>query len=603
MNVVASFFYVSADGSPPTRIDRIEPGFDGASKSFLPYLWNLSADRYNDKPGLNGTKLPLYRLDEVRSATAAGWPIFFVEGEGKCDCLRAALRESGTQAAVTTIAGGANAPLREDHIAELAGAKAVYFVADSDAPGDGAATERGRAIATTYPQCDVRIIDLYPARSDGSDVADWLAEGHTVAELEHLIDGAPQAQQSVMGNSKARGPSPKRYERPTFVRAGDLLARADAELEFAVEGLLPLGGTAVLAGRPKGGKSTLALNLALSVARGETFLGRKTRNGPVLYLALEGAPRGWKAILRSLGVTSDDDLLMCIDRAPEAAIAWLAEEIEKHGPVLVIVDTMQRLLRVKDGNDYATGSNATDAVIELARLANASLVMLHHSGKTRRTDIVDEVMGSTAWAAAVDTVLVLRRSERCRTLASEQRFGENLSETVLTMDPKTHRVAGGGPKADADREAMGEAIIAFLAQYGETHPEQPFADEPTIDDGAPGKTQVRRDALRVAVADARIERIGKGKKGNPYLYGLSCFLVPNDTREQENENQEIAENARKIVSNPCSPDSGRAPERGQRICDDGNENPPDLADELFAYPNERIRSYEDSRPHQAELDL
>ena len=40
-------------------------------------------------------------------------------------------------------------------------------------------------------------------------------------------------------------------------------------------------------------------------------------------------------------------------------------------PRPVIVDTMQRLLRVKDGNDYATGSNATDAVIELARNAKA----------------------------------------------------------------------------------------------------------------------------------------------------------------------------------------------------------------------------------------
>jgi len=603
MNIVASFFYVSANGSPPARIDRIEPGFDGASKSFLPYLWNLSEGRYNDKPGLNGTKLPLYHLDEVRAAVEANQIIFFVEGEGKCDCLRAALRETGSHAAVTTIAGGANAPLREDHITELAGAKAVYFVADSDAPGDGAATERGRAIATTYPQCDVRIIDLYRARSDGSDVADWLAEGHAVAELEHLIDVAPQAQQSVMGNAKATAPAPKRHERPTFIRAGDLLARADAELEFAVEGLLPLGGTAVLAGRPKGGKSTLALNLALSVARGETFLGRKTRKGPVLYLALEGAPRGWKAVLQNLGVTSDDDLFMCIDRAPEAAIAWFAEEIERHSPVLAIVDTMQRLLRVKDGNDYATGSNATDAVIELARLANASLVMLHHSGKTQRTDIVDEVMGSTAWAAAVDTVLVLRRSERFRTLASEQRFGESLAETVLTMDPETHRIEGGGPKADSDREAMRAAIVAFLRQYGEAHPEQPFADEPTIDDGVPGKTQVRRDTLREAVAAEKIQRIGQGKKGQPYYYGLSCFLVPNHMPEQENENPEIAEKAREINPNACSHDSGKTPESETSIRDAGNENPPDLADELFAYANGRIRPHEDSGLRQAELDL
>jgi hypothetical protein len=601
VSLVESYAY--ADENLKARVDRIEPGFEGASKSFLPYLWDPSKGRYKERPGLNGVKLPLYHLDEIRTAIAAEQTIFFVEGEGKCDRLRAALREAGSRAAVTTIGGGAKAPLRDEHIAALSGAKMVYFLADSDIPGDAAATERAEAIAAAYPECNVRSIDFYPDRDDGSDVADWLGDGHTIGELDRLIDAAPRVQKPTSPSEKAAPFSLKRSERPTFVRAGELLARADAELEFAVEGLLPLGGTAVLAGRPKGGKSTLALNLALSVARGETFLGRKTRKGPVLYLALEGAPRGWKAILQNLGVTSDDDLFMCIDRAPEAAIAWLAEETERYGPVLVIVDTMQRLLRVKDGNDYATGSNATDAVIELARLANASLFMLHHSGKTQRTDIVDEVMGSTAWAAAVDTVLLLRRSERFRTLASEQRFGESLPETVLTMDPETHRIEGGGPKADADREAMCEAIVAFLGQYGEAHPEQPFADEPTIDDGVPGKTQVRRDTLREAVAAERIQRIGQGKKGKPYYYGLPCFLVPNRMREQENENPEIAEKAHEIKQNACSHDSGKVAESETSIRDAGNENPPDPADELFAYANERIKPREVSGPRRVELDL
>ena len=77
-----------------------------------------------------------------------------------------------------------------------------------------------------------------------------------------------------------------------FIRAGELLAqRDDNDLDYAVEGLLPLTGTAVLAGRPKSGKSTLALNLALAVARGEPFLGRETRKGPALYCARRCATR------------------------------------------------------------------------------------------------------------------------------------------------------------------------------------------------------------------------------------------------------------------------------------------------------------------------
>ena len=163
--------------------------------------------------------------------------------------------------------------------------------------------------------------------------------------------------------------------------------------------------------------------------------------------------------------------------------------IETYRPVLVIIDTMQRFLRVKDGNDYATGSNATDAVIELARNAKVAVLMLHHSGKTRRGDLIDEVLGSTAWAAAVDTVLVLRKTERLRTLASQGRVGEDLPETVCRDG--TRQRAGSeaaGTKADTDVAEMGDAIEQFLQQRAEANPDDTAPDEATIDENVEGRT-------------------------------------------------------------------------------------------------------------------
>jgi len=331
---------------------------------------------------------------------------------------------------------------------------------------------------------------------------------------------------------------------PAFVRAGALLAESDGDgLDYVVDGLLPMGGTAILAGRPKGGKSTLALNLALSVARGVPFFGRQTRQGPVLYVALEGARGAWKQVLGALGVTDGDDLYLCIDRAPEAAIEWLRNAIRMHEPVLVIIDTMQRLLRVKDGNDYATGSNATDALIELARSAGVAHLMLHHSGKTQRSDLIDQVLGSTAWAAAVDTVLVLRKGDRFRTLASQGRVGEDLPETVAEMDAVTRRVQAAGTKADTDLAEMGEAIELYLKQHAEANPDDPAIDEPTIDANVEGQTKIKRKALRERVATSRIQRIGSGKKGDPYRYRVSCSLVPGHGWEQENGHPEKGQKA------------------------------------------------------------
>lgn len=81
MSVVESYIY--DDGAVRARVDRIEPGLGGASKSFLPYVWNGPEGRYNDKPGLDGVKLPLYHVDEVHAAAVAEQAVFIVEGEGR----------------------------------------------------------------------------------------------------------------------------------------------------------------------------------------------------------------------------------------------------------------------------------------------------------------------------------------------------------------------------------------------------------------------------------------------------------------------------------------------------------------------------------------
>ena len=53
-----------------------------------------------------------------------------------------------------------------------------------------------------------------------------------------------------------------------------------------IDGLLPVG-TYLLAGAPKIGKSFLVLQMAYQVSMGTPFLGFSSRQGTVLYLALE----------------------------------------------------------------------------------------------------------------------------------------------------------------------------------------------------------------------------------------------------------------------------------------------------------------------------
>src|SRR5262249_5917066 len=72
-----------------------------------------------------------------------------------------------------------------------------------------------------------------------------------------------------------------------FEHLANVMREPDAEQEWVVDLTLKAGGFGLLVGKPKSGKTVTAQNLAFAVARGEPFLGRKTVQGMVFYLALE----------------------------------------------------------------------------------------------------------------------------------------------------------------------------------------------------------------------------------------------------------------------------------------------------------------------------
>jgi 5S rRNA maturation endonuclease (ribonuclease M5) len=190
----AMFEYHNEDGSRFARVDRVEPGYNGSDKDFFPRLWEGTGYALRSK--LNGKKLPLYGLPEVRRAIEAGEQLFIVEGEGKGDRFRAALEAAKIAGAVTTIPGGCKAPLRDEHLQQLRGLKSAVILADSDTPGREAARIRAERIVHKFG-AEVKIIDLYPEATMpehpawASDVADFLKNGGTVEEILALIESAP----------------------------------------------------------------------------------------------------------------------------------------------------------------------------------------------------------------------------------------------------------------------------------------------------------------------------------------------------------------------------------------------------------------------------
>jgi hypothetical protein len=143
--VVATFRYEHEDHVLIAKVERVEPGRNSKPKEFFPYLWE--GTKYAKTSSLKDRKLPLYRLPELRRAIDAEERIFLVEGEGKADKLRDALRAAGIAGAITTLFGGAPAKLTEEHLYQLRGLKSLDIIADSDAPGRKAARTRAEQIA------------------------------------------------------------------------------------------------------------------------------------------------------------------------------------------------------------------------------------------------------------------------------------------------------------------------------------------------------------------------------------------------------------------------------------------------------------------------
>ena len=203
--------------------------------------------------------------------------------------------------------------------------------------------------------------------------------------------------------------------------AADILATTYPPIEYTVDGLFPVG-LAVLAGSAKIGKSWMLLQLAQAVAAGTPFLGKQTRRGRVLYLALEDTEARIQRRLRLQGATpSELENVMIVtqfdgtyDEFCEGVAEWAAEE-HAVPAALVLVDTLGRVMRGRDGNT----DEYRHTVHELGRLQRVafdydlSIVGAHHKRKSHQNggggDPFEEMMGSTGIGATADASILLDR--------------------------------------------------------------------------------------------------------------------------------------------------------------------------------------------------
>lgn len=274
--------------------------------------------------------------------------------------------------------------------------------------------------------------------------------------------------ESVKKGHRAKGRAPERDWHDALITAAALQKREFAPVSWIVPALIP-EGLGLLAGKPKIGKSWLALDLCLGVAsKAHVMGGIRPEHGDVLYCALEDNPRRLQKRIDKLtspfSSTWPDRLSLATvwRRLDEGGVEDIASWCDSvSAPKLVVLDTLAGVRPVRTSNGYAEDYEALTNLHRLANDRGIGVLVLHHTRKMDAEDPIDMISGTLGLSGCADTVMVLNRVSHGTTLYGRGRDIEEFERAVeFSKEACRWRLLG-----DADevrRSDTRKAIITAL---------------------------------------------------------------------------------------------------------------------------------------------
>jgi hypothetical protein len=263
-----------------------------------------------------------------------------------------------------------------------------------------------------------------------------------------------------------------------LITARDLQSKTFKPVRIILPGLIPEGVT-LLAGKPKVGKSWLALDVCLAVADETRYVLGTVRpvHGAVLYLALEDNQRRLKKRIDKivqLGTWPKRlELHTEWKRMDQGGLedieAWIKEAIEKGTePRLIWIDTLAKIRPIAGRSEqaYAADYRALDGVQKLAGQYGIGVVLNTHLRKAPSDDDpFDEVSGTLGLTAAADTTIVMKRQSGMVKVYVRGRDIEE-AEFAAELNHNTCRWRLVGDAAEVFRSQERQAIIKALKEAG-----------------------------------------------------------------------------------------------------------------------------------------
>jgi hypothetical protein len=379
-----------------------------------------------------GTIVP-YGLERLEEARKAG---FLVLVEGESDCWT--LWYQGFQA--LGLPGAEMARTLEDSM--LIGIDRLYLMQEPDAGGTSFVNQIQRKLEAWQWSGKTFVLRLEGAK-DPNELYQHDRQGFRTAFQLALDQAKPLSSRSSQPAS-----SVPQQGQPSIFSLPDLLSWELPPVRWTIPEILPEGLT-LLAGKPKLGKSWLALSVALSIAAGGVALGAQpVAKGDVLYLTLEDNARRLQSRARRLlesMTETPSNLEFALDwpRLGEGGLASLEEYLKAHPDLrLVVIDTWARVAPPSGERRCSQYEGDYESLTPLKRLADTyhvSILAVHHLRKTVSSDVLDEIIGSTGVTGAVDGTMILKRDrgQTDATLFVTGRDVEREQQLALNFDATT----------------------------------------------------------------------------------------------------------------------------------------------------------------------
>lgn len=290
---------------------------------------------------------------------------------------------------------------------------------------------------------------------------------------------------------------------------------------WLIEGLWTAEAVGVIGGQPKSGKTTLALDMAVSVASASPCLGTFPVHtpGPVLLYAAEESAATLRCRLQTItslrGLAFEQlDVRVIVtnslrlDRSDDQA--RLDATITFHRPALLILDPLIRI-HMADENASSDIAALLGYLRALQRKCGTAIALVHHVRKqvSSTTGAGYSLRGSSDLYAWLDSFLYLRKNRDQLTLSAEHRSAPPLGP--LQLELASHPDAGVQLKvaapADPDLPAADPLLSRIMLLLIN-------AREPCTMEALRAKLQVRNQrlvaALRQLCSEGKVERSAHG---------------------------------------------------------------------------------------------